>query len=120
MTGSCSRGLTCAYKHDPAKIPICWPYLQNDCPHTSEACALSHDSNPYRTPLRALCECRLHAHKLSIPPTCVSGVATAFALTLMCLATEARMSQVARRDIYDSQAACGWRGHTRRQRRAVR
>ncbi|KAI0246711.1 hypothetical protein BJV78DRAFT_1364670 [Lactifluus subvellereus] len=50
-TGSCNRGLTCAYKHDPAKIAICWPYLQNNCPHTSETCALSHDSNPHRTPL---------------------------------------------------------------------
>jgi hypothetical protein len=50
-TGSCNRGLTCAYKHDPVKIAICWPYLQNNCPHTSETCALSHDSNPHRTPL---------------------------------------------------------------------
>ncbi|KAI9511388.1 hypothetical protein F5148DRAFT_1171171 [Russula earlei] len=50
-TGSCNRGLTCAYKHDPAKIAICWPYLQNNCPHTAETCALSHDSNPHRTPL---------------------------------------------------------------------
>jgi len=50
-TGSCNRGLTCAYKHDPAKIAICWPYLQNNCPHTTETCALSHESNPHRTPL---------------------------------------------------------------------
>lgn len=51
MTGSCNRGLTCAYKHDPAKIAICWPYLQNNCPHNAETCALSHESNPHRTPL---------------------------------------------------------------------
>jgi hypothetical protein len=51
MTGSCNRGLTCAYKHDPTKIAICWPYLQNNCPYNSETCALSHDSNPHRTPL---------------------------------------------------------------------
>jgi hypothetical protein len=51
MTGSCNRGLTCAYKHDPTKIAICWPYLQNNCPYTSETCALSHDSNAHRTPL---------------------------------------------------------------------
>ncbi|KAH9066808.1 hypothetical protein EDB87DRAFT_1588342 [Lactarius vividus] len=50
-TGSCNRGLTCAYKHDPVKIAICWPYLQNNCPHTAETCALSHESNPHRTPL---------------------------------------------------------------------
>jgi hypothetical protein len=39
------------YKHDPAKIAICWPYLQGNCPHTAETCSLSHDSNPHRTPL---------------------------------------------------------------------
>ncbi|KAH8983143.1 hypothetical protein EDB86DRAFT_2968062 [Lactarius hatsudake] len=50
-TGSCNRGLTCAYKHDPVKTAICWPYLQNNCPHTAETCALSHESNPHRTPL---------------------------------------------------------------------
>jgi len=50
-TGSCNRGLTCMYKHDPAKIAICWPYLQGNCPHTAETCPLSHDSNPHRTPL---------------------------------------------------------------------
>jgi hypothetical protein len=51
MAGSCNRGLTCAYKHDPVKIAICWPYLQNNCPHSAETCSLSHDSNPHRTPL---------------------------------------------------------------------
>ncbi|KAF8475242.1 hypothetical protein DFH94DRAFT_795213 [Russula ochroleuca] len=50
-TGSCNRGLTCMYKHDPAKIAICWPFLQGNCPHTAETCPLSHDSNPHRTPL---------------------------------------------------------------------
>ncbi|KAI0289611.1 hypothetical protein BC826DRAFT_970906 [Russula brevipes] len=50
-TGSCNRGRTCAYKHDPAKIAICWPYLQKNCPHSAETCPLSHDSNPHRTPL---------------------------------------------------------------------
>ncbi|KAI0272600.1 hypothetical protein BC834DRAFT_857499 [Gloeopeniophorella convolvens] len=50
-TGSCTRGRTCPYKHDPVKIAICWPYLQGNCPHTAETCALSHESNPHRTPL---------------------------------------------------------------------
>ena len=39
------------YKHDPAKIAICWPFLQGNCPHNAETCPLSHDSNPHRTPL---------------------------------------------------------------------
>ncbi|KAI0254479.1 hypothetical protein BJV78DRAFT_1184589 [Lactifluus subvellereus] len=98
MTGSCSSGPTCAYKHDPAKIPICWPYLQNNCPHTSEACALSHDSNPHRTPL-----CVHFANAGHCTRT------NSFALALLCLATEAGI-----------ESARGWRGQTCQRRRAVR
>ncbi|KAG6840667.1 hypothetical protein C0991_005215 [Blastosporella zonata] len=50
-SGSCSRGLTCVYQHDPAKIAICWNYLQGSCSQTAETCALSHDPTPERTPL---------------------------------------------------------------------
>nr|QIE48416.1 hypothetical protein [Trametes gibbosa] len=50
-TGSCNRGLTCLYQHDPNKIAICWAFLQGNCPHSAETCALSHDPTPERTPL---------------------------------------------------------------------
>ncbi|KAI0705149.1 hypothetical protein BC835DRAFT_1261399 [Cytidiella melzeri] len=50
-TGACTRGLTCPYTHDPSKIAICWPFLQDTCPHTATTCALSHDPMPERTPL---------------------------------------------------------------------
>ncbi|CAL1715013.1 unnamed protein product [Somion occarium] len=50
-TGACNRGLTCPYQHDPAKIAICWNFLQGNCPNTSETCNLSHDPTPERTPL---------------------------------------------------------------------
>ncbi|KAH9941514.1 hypothetical protein B0H21DRAFT_547020 [Amylocystis lapponica] len=50
-TGACNRGLTCMYQHDPAKIAICWNFLQGNCPNTAETCALSHDPTPERTPL---------------------------------------------------------------------
>ncbi|EKM50448.1 uncharacterized protein PHACADRAFT_129648 [Phanerochaete carnosa HHB-10118-sp] len=50
-TGACTRGLTCPYQHDPAKIAICWPFLQGNCPHTTSTCPLSHDPTPQRTPL---------------------------------------------------------------------
>ncbi|TCD71859.1 hypothetical protein EIP91_003202 [Steccherinum ochraceum] len=50
-TGSCNRGLTCPYQHDPSKIAICWPFLQGSCPNTAETCNLSHDPTPNRTPL---------------------------------------------------------------------
>ncbi|KAG6908788.1 hypothetical protein DXG01_003317 [Tephrocybe rancida] len=48
---ACSRGLTCLYQHDPAKIAICWNFLQGNCSQTAETCALSHDPTPERTPL---------------------------------------------------------------------
>ncbi|OSD02950.1 hypothetical protein PYCCODRAFT_1409817 [Trametes coccinea BRFM310] len=50
-TGSCNRGLTCMYQHDPNKVAICWAFLQGNCPHTAETCPLSHDPTPERTPL---------------------------------------------------------------------
>ncbi|KAJ6620617.1 hypothetical protein B0H10DRAFT_1911825 [Mycena sp. CBHHK59/15] len=50
-TGTCSRGLTCLYQHDPAKIAICWNFLQGTCPNSAASCDLSHDPTPERTPL---------------------------------------------------------------------
>lgn len=51
ILGSCSRGLTCLYQHDPAKIAICWNFLQDNCTKTAETCELSHEPTPERTPL---------------------------------------------------------------------
>jgi hypothetical protein len=39
------------YQHDPAKIAICWNFLQGHCPNNAETCNLSHDPTPERTPL---------------------------------------------------------------------
>ena len=39
------------YQHDPAKIAICWNFLQGQCPNTADSCNLSHDPTPERTPL---------------------------------------------------------------------
>ncbi|KAL4266633.1 C3H1-type domain-containing protein [Pleurotus pulmonarius] len=50
-TGSCNRGLTCMYQHDPAKIAICWNFLQGSCTNTASSCHLSHDPIPERTPI---------------------------------------------------------------------
>ncbi|TFK51617.1 hypothetical protein OE88DRAFT_1658151 [Heliocybe sulcata] len=50
-TGSCPRGLTCPYQHDPDKIAICWPFLHGTCPNTAQDCNLSHDPTPQRTPV---------------------------------------------------------------------
>jgi hypothetical protein len=43
--------LTCPYQHDPAKIAICWKFLQGNCSKTADTCELSHDPTPERTPL---------------------------------------------------------------------
>ena len=51
LIGSCNRGLTCLYQHDPAKIAICWNFLQGTCSYTVDSCALSHNPTPERTPL---------------------------------------------------------------------
>ncbi|KAI5120374.1 hypothetical protein M0805_006896 [Coniferiporia weirii] len=51
VTGVCPRGRICPYKHDPAKIAICWSFLQGNCSNTAETCSLSHDPTPERTPL---------------------------------------------------------------------
>ncbi|KAK0501378.1 hypothetical protein EDD18DRAFT_1142560 [Armillaria luteobubalina] len=48
-TGVCSRGLTCLYNHDPNKVAICWNFLQSNC--SNNACLLSHEPTPERTPL---------------------------------------------------------------------
>ncbi|KAF5387403.1 hypothetical protein D9757_005784 [Collybiopsis confluens] len=50
-TGSCSRGLTCMYQHDPSKIAICWNFLQDNCSKDADTCNLSHDPIPERTPI---------------------------------------------------------------------
>ncbi|KAL4066016.1 hypothetical protein J3A83DRAFT_343835 [Scleroderma citrinum] len=50
-TGTCGRGLTCMYQHDPDKIAICWNFLHGNCSNTAETCNLSHDPTPERTPL---------------------------------------------------------------------
>ncbi|KAF9502469.1 hypothetical protein BDN71DRAFT_1438085 [Pleurotus eryngii] len=39
------------YQHDPAKIAICWNFLQGSCTNTASSCHLSHDPIPERTPI---------------------------------------------------------------------
>ncbi|KAK0613037.1 zinc finger domain-containing protein [Bombardia bombarda] len=50
MTGSCTQGPRCRYIHDPEKVAACKDMLQQgDCP-SGDACDLSHDLSPHRTP----------------------------------------------------------------------
>ncbi|KAJ7796731.1 hypothetical protein B0H14DRAFT_2467386 [Mycena olivaceomarginata] len=90
-TGTCTRGLTCPYTHDPATTAICWPFLSGTCPLPAAQCALSHDPTPERTPL---CTHFLGgAFRLCTRPACPfphvnvgprSGVCRAFAVLGYC------------------------------------
>ncbi|TPX15610.1 uncharacterized protein E0L32_004308 [Thyridium curvatum] len=49
-TGSCLKGPKCRYVHDPAKVAVCKDFLaKGECPN-GDACDLSHDLTPERTP----------------------------------------------------------------------
>ncbi|KAJ7312511.1 hypothetical protein DFH08DRAFT_927124 [Mycena albidolilacea] len=87
-TGTCTRGLTCPYTHDPTTTTICWPFLSRTCPLPAAQCALSHDPTPERTPL-----CTHFLGGLCTQPACPlphvnvgprSGVCRAFAVLGYC------------------------------------
>ncbi|KAL4943790.1 hypothetical protein BDV06DRAFT_188940 [Aspergillus oleicola] len=77
-TGTCYKGPSCLYTHDPNKVAICKDFLQGKCTAGS-SCDLSHESSPHRSPvcvhfLRGRCsnpECR-YAHVRVTPgaPVC--------------------------------------------------
>ncbi|KAI1007338.1 hypothetical protein K3495_g886 [Podosphaera aphanis] len=49
-TGSCPKGPTCRYVHNPTKVAVCKEYLlKGSCPN-GESCDLSHELTPERTP----------------------------------------------------------------------
>ncbi|KAL4925489.1 CCCH zinc finger protein [Aspergillus undulatus] len=77
-TGTCYKGPSCPYIHDPNKVAICKDFLQSKCTAGS-SCDLSHEPSPHRSPvcvhfLRGRCsnpECR-YAHVRVTPgaPVC--------------------------------------------------
>lgn len=78
-TGTCYKGPSCLYVHDPSKVAICKDFLQTgQCP-AGNSCDLSHEPSPHRSPfcmhfLRGRCsnpECR-YAHIRVTPgaPVC--------------------------------------------------
>ncbi|KAM6480953.1 hypothetical protein HDV62DRAFT_88096 [Trichoderma sp. SZMC 28011] len=49
-TGSCPKGPSCRYIHDPDKVALCKDFLKDGkCPN-GEACDLSHELTPERVP----------------------------------------------------------------------
>ncbi|EFR05297.1 hypothetical protein MGYG_08308 [Nannizzia gypsea CBS 118893] len=78
-TGTCFKGPTCPYIHDPNKVAICKDFLQTGKCDAGLACDLSHDPSPERSPaclhfLRGRCTnpcCRYtHVHITPGAPVC--------------------------------------------------
>ncbi|KAE8144634.1 hypothetical protein BDV25DRAFT_166387 [Aspergillus avenaceus] len=78
-TGTCYKGPSCPYVHDPHKVAICKDFLQTGDCTAGISCDLSHEPSPHRSPtcmhfLRGRCvnpECR-YAHIRLTPgaPVC--------------------------------------------------
>ncbi|CAL5867274.1 uncharacterized protein PFLUO_LOCUS1489 [Penicillium psychrofluorescens] len=84
VLGTCYKGPSCPYVHDPSKVAICKEFLQTGKCNAGNSCDLSHEPSPHRSPtcmhfLRGRCsnpECR-YAHIRVTPgaPVC-RGFAT--------------------------------------------
>lgn len=48
--GSCAKGQSCRYIHDPDKLALCPAYLKDTCPLSFDQCPLSHTPNAHRSP----------------------------------------------------------------------
>ncbi|PWY89262.1 CCCH zinc finger protein [Aspergillus heteromorphus CBS 117.55] len=77
--GSCYKGPTCAYTHDPNKVAMCKDFLQTGTCNAGISCDLSHEPSSHRSPacvhfLRGRCsnpECRYtHVHVNPGAPVC--------------------------------------------------
>ncbi|CAG7924488.1 unnamed protein product [Penicillium olsonii] len=78
-TGTCYKGPTCLFTHDPSKVAICKDFLQTGQCAAGSSCDLSHEPSSHRSPacmhfLRGRCanpECR-YAHIRVTPgaPVC--------------------------------------------------
>ncbi|KAJ5511172.1 Zinc finger CCCH-type [Penicillium expansum] len=78
-TGTCYKGPSCQFVHDPSKVAMCKDFLQTGQCAAGSSCDLSHEPSPHRSPtcmhfLRGRCanpECR-YAHVRVTPgaPVC--------------------------------------------------
>jgi hypothetical protein len=48
--GSCSKGQSCRYIHDPDKLALCPAYLKDTCSLSADQCVLSHTPDSHRSP----------------------------------------------------------------------
>ncbi|KAJ5622479.1 hypothetical protein N7528_005711 [Penicillium herquei] len=83
-TGTCYKGPSCLFTHDPSKVAICKDFLQTGNCNAGISCDLSHEPSPHRSPtclhfIKGRCSndnCR-YAHVRTTPgaPVC-RGFAT--------------------------------------------
>ncbi|KID90141.1 CCCH zinc finger protein [Metarhizium guizhouense ARSEF 977] len=67
-TGSCPKGPSCRYQHDPTRVAVCKDFLKDGkCPN-GESCDLSHDVSPERVP-NCLHYAKGHCTKADCPYT---------------------------------------------------
>lgn len=51
LLGTCYKGPTCPYIHDPNKVAICKEFLQTGKCRAGDSCDLSHEPSPHRSPV---------------------------------------------------------------------
>ncbi|EFZ00421.1 zinc finger domain-containing protein [Metarhizium robertsii ARSEF 23] len=67
-SGSCPKGPSCRYQHDPTRVAVCKDFLKDGkCPN-GESCDLSHDVSPERVP-NCLHYAKGHCTKADCPYT---------------------------------------------------
>ncbi|KAG5960011.1 hypothetical protein E4U58_004795 [Claviceps cyperi] len=78
-TGSCHKGPSCRYQHDPTKVAICRDFLKDGkCP-SGEICDLSHETTPERMP-----DCLHYARGHCANPNCLYTHSKAAPCALVC------------------------------------
>ncbi|KAG6041046.1 hypothetical protein E4U41_006137 [Claviceps citrina] len=78
-TGSCPKGPSCRYQHEPAKVAICRDFLKDGkCP-SGEFCDLSHEASPERMP-----DCLHYAKGHCTNPDCLYTHSKAAPCALVC------------------------------------
>ncbi|KAK2593930.1 hypothetical protein QQS21_008393 [Conoideocrella luteorostrata] len=78
-TGSCPKGPSCRYQHDPNKVAVCKDFLKDGKCRNGEFCDLSHDLTPERIP-----NCLHHAKGHCTNPECPYTHSKAAPSALVC------------------------------------
>jgi hypothetical protein len=91
--GSCHKGQSCRYIHDPDKLALCPAYLKDHCPLSTEDCPLSHQPNAHRSPAclhfnRGHCDKEATCRYAHIKTTPSAPVCRDFAFLGYCTAGE--------------------------------